>query len=136
MLAMPLNWFSHTFFSSKSKSPLFVTCHMLHVMCHMLHIKYPMPVFFLWVFFYKMVELVDEGFVMGCLLMTSWVKGGGEAQTVQVKSVTFLLAQKNLITFLKKRVILMRDILRQIRINPIFFINTILQWLSKLCWMK
>ena len=29
---------------------------------------------------------------------------------VQIKRVTFLVAQKNLITFLKKRVILMRDL--------------------------
>ena len=46
---------------------------------------------------------------------------------VQIKSVTFLAAQQILITFLKKRMILMRDILRQICVNPIFFINTILQ---------
>ena len=46
---------------------------------------------------------------------------------VQIKSVTFLVAQKILITFLKKRVILMRDILRQILVKPIFFRNNISQ---------
>ena len=70
-----------------------------------------------------------------CWLNMTILNDGGSA-AVQIKSVTFLVAQKILITFLKKRVILMPDILRQIRVNPMFFLNNISQLLSKLCWMK